>query len=233
MEMGGKFCVMCGKEDVKLIGRLCPSCYVKSREMVRVPRSMSITVCRICGSRKLKGKWVAPRGDISSSLEEEIISALELDEHVQEYHVDVGQMWSDTHGNNHFPLRISGSVEGERFDETKDVMVKVESTLCDSCVKRRGKYYEAIIQLRSREGNLGLDEKRFFESFFSREDAENLSDVVELREGVDYYFINRTVAKRLVAKFASEVKVEMKESYQRERIKRGKRDAKLVISLRL
>ncbi|MEM1860252.1 MAG: NMD3-related protein, partial [Metallosphaera sp.] len=168
-----------------------------------------------------------------SSLEEEIISALELDEHVQEYHVDVGQMWSDTHGNSHFPLRISGSVEGERFDETKDVTVKVESTLCDSCVKRRGKYYEAIIQLRSREGNLGLDEKRFFESFFSREDAENLSDVVELREGVDYYFINRTVAKRLVAKFASEVKVEMKESYQRERIKRGKRDAKLVISLRL
>ena len=57
--------------------------------------------------------------------------------------------------------------------------------------------------------------------------------MVELREGVDYYFINRTVAKRLVAKFASEVKVEMKESYQRERIKRGKRDAKLVISLRL
>ena len=137
MEMGGKFCVMCGKEDVKLIGRLCPSCYVKSREMVRVPRSMSITVCRICGSRKLKGKWVAPRGDISSSLEEEIISALELDEHVQEYHVDVGQMWSDTHGNSHFPLRISGSVEGERFDETKEVTFKVEITLCDSFFKRR------------------------------------------------------------------------------------------------
>lgn len=123
ISMTGKFCVSCGKENVELIGRLCPSCYVKSREMARVPKSITITTCRLCGSRKVKGKWVS-RGDPMEKIEEEVLWSLTLDEKVKEYHIELGNTWSDNHGGNHLTLRITGSVESERFDETKDILIK-------------------------------------------------------------------------------------------------------------
>ncbi|QKR00502.1 NMD protein affecting ribosome stability and mRNA decay [Metallosphaera tengchongensis] len=231
--MGRKFCVMCGREDADLIDRLCPSCYVKSREIAKVNKTLELTLCKVCGARKVGNKWVSMREDLDTVAEEEVVSSLALDDHVSEYKLESSKIWTDYFGVRHLGLRIRGKVSGAEFNENKDVTVKVVYGLCDSCVKRRGKYYEAIVQLRSKSGRVQDSEKSFFESFFSREEVSNLSDVVELREGIDYYFINRTVAKRLVAKFIDEVKADVKESYQRERIKRGKREGKLVISLRI
>ncbi|TRM92761.1 NMD protein affecting ribosome stability and mRNA decay, partial [Sulfolobus sp. A20-N-G8] len=62
---------------------------------------------------------------------------------------------------------------------------------------------------------------------------DSISDVIEGREGVDYYFISKSVAKKLVSNISSIVDVEINESYQNERVKNGKKEAKLVISLRI
>lgn len=73
-----------------------------------------------------------------------------------------------------------------------------------------------------------------FESFFNEEVINNLSDVIEGREGIDYYFINKGVAKRLVSSLMSTIKdIKITESFQDERMKNGKKSAKLVISVRI
>ncbi|MEM4746149.1 MAG: 60S ribosomal export protein NMD3 [Metallosphaera sp.] len=225
--------MLCGREEVKLIDRLCTSCYIKTREIIKTPKAIEVITCKVCGSRKFKGRWVQFRNDLESEIEEEVLSSISLDKHVEEYHSEPAGIRSDRSGTKYVVVKVTGSIEGEKFDVEREIPIKIESVLCPSCVKRRGKYYEVIVQLRSKSGSISLDEKQFFESFFSNEDISNLSDVMILKEGIDYYFMNRAIAKRLVSKFTSEVKVETRESYQRERIKRGKREAKLVISLRL
>jgi len=235
MEMAGKFCVMCGAEDVPLIDRMCPSCYIKNRSVVMFPKFLRVEVCRVCGARKEYGRWVTPSPDsdpVTEAAEEALMNSLKLDHNINDYRVEIGTQRSDKFGVR-LPVRVEGTVLGKKFNLYQEVPLKVDYVLCDSCIKRRGKYYEAIVQLRGRDGVMSWDVRRFFESFFSKDEMSNLSDVVEGKEGVDYYFISKTVAKRLVTKVMSEVRVEVKESYQNERIKRGKRDAKLVISLRL
>lgn len=235
MVMSGKFCVSCGAEGVVLVDRLCPRCYVRIRNVSTLPKSLEVKVCRVCGARKVGGRWVGMRPEadpVTEAAEESLMSSLVLDPKVSEYRVEIGKQLNDKYGKR-LPVRVEGKVLGEKFEFYAEIPLKVEYLLCDSCVKRRGKYYEAIVQLRGRGGAMNWEVRRFFESFFSKEEVSNLSDVVEGKEGVDYYFINKTVARRLVTRIMSEVRVEVKESYQNERIKRGKRDAKLVISLRL
>ncbi len=228
--MGKKFCVSCGREDVELIGSLCPSCYSKRKELFSVPRYVTLKTCRICGSQWFSGKWIRP-GNMDEIVYGEIMKRVSLDENVREYEVDL-QLEKDENGEDVAELTFSGKVGNEQVSFKKVVQVKVESSLCDSCMKKRGRFYDAIIQLRSKNGN--LSEKRvFFESFFSKEIAENISDVRIGREGVDYYFINRAVAKRLISSIVSMVKADVKESFEGESLKNGKRTGKLVISLRL
>ncbi|BBG25426.1 60S ribosomal export protein NMD3 [Sulfuracidifex tepidarius] len=225
-----KFCVSCGREDVELIDLLCPSCYSKRKEIFSIPRSINVKICKICGSQWSSGKWVKA-GDLEDTVYAEIMKHANIDENVKEYKADVG-LSKDKNGKDIAVVIFTGKIGNEAVSVRKDVYINIENSLCDSCMKKRGRFYDAIVQLRSKNGN--LNEKRvFFESFFSREIVDNLSDVKIGREGIDYYFINRTVAKRLVSNIISMVKAEVKESFEGESLKNGKRSGKLVISLRI
>ncbi|MUN29249.1 60S ribosomal export protein NMD3 [Sulfuracidifex metallicus] len=227
-----KFCVSCGREDVELIGLLCPSCYAKRKDLIEVPSSVTIRTCRICGSKWISGKWVRIENlSIEDLVYNEIMRRAKMDDKLTEYQSDL-QMSKDKNGKDVALISFSGKVANEVIHVQKLVYVNLEEALCDSCMKKRGRFYDAVVQLRTRNGS--LNEKRvFFESFFSNEVINNLSDIKIGKEGVDYYFISRTVAKRLVSSIISMVKAEVKESFEGESLKNGKRTGKLVISLRL
>lgn len=231
--MSRKFCVLCGREDVPLIGSLCVDCYVKTKEMVRLPQVIEGKYCKICGSEWTVGKWIKG-GDnpIEDILNREIAKRLVLDPNVKEYRFSINKIWNEE-GRNFAEVKIEGKILDREFSVTKVAYLKIIPTLCDRCAKRKSHYYEAIIQLRSKDPNTIKDKIRMFESFFSNDVINNLSDVIEVKEGKDYYFINKTVAKKLVAAFTTSMSAEVKESIEGERLKKGKKTGKLVISLRI
>jgi len=236
--MTRKFCVLCGRENVEFIGSLCVDCYIKTKELVKIPQVVKGKYCKVCGAEWVNGKWVRSKDTTLSPVESivyrEIGKRIEIDPNVEEINYKISKIWRDVNGHSFATIDIAGKLRGREFTVSKVVNINIERTLCPSCLKKKSKYFEAIVQLRFKEGVIDEKKKALFESFFTDDIIDGLSDVVEGKEGVDYYFINKTAAKRLVSNFTSMVKeVKVVESYQDETIKNGKKFAKLVISVRI
>lgn len=235
--MTSKFCVRCGKENVKLIDRLCIDCYIKTKKLITLPKEINGKVCKICFAEFLDGRWENIHDNLQDSVKDlilrEISKKVIIDKNISDYSIDLGDIWKDSNGKEHVKIIANGKIDNEKFVLNEDINLKIEYAICDSCKKRKSKYYEAIIQLRGKNGKFLLEKRRLFESFFSEEEISNLSDIIEGKEGVDYYFIKKSVAKRLVSSVVSMTDAEINESFQDETTKKGKRLAKLVISLRI
>ncbi|WP_338603587.1 NMD3-related protein [Sulfolobus tengchongensis] len=237
--MSGKFCVLCGRQNVELIDSLCVDCYIKTKKLIEVPRKISGKYCKICGAQWVKGKWVrSSKTSLTSVVEDIIIRELgenvEINKNVDEFAFDVKNIWKDPSGHSFATIEFRGKIRGKPFSQEAIINLEMERVLCDSCFRKKTRYYEAIVQLRSKS-KIGIDDKKraFFESFFSTDIIDNISDIIEGKEGVDYYFMSKSTARKLITMISSIVNVEVNESYQNERMKNGKREAKLVISLRI
>ncbi|QIW23381.1 NMD protein affecting ribosome stability and mRNA decay [Sulfolobus sp. S-194] len=236
--MARKFCVLCGREEGEFIGSLCIDCYIKTKEIVSLPESIKGKYCKLCGAEWVNGKWIRSKDrtltPVESIIYREIGKKIEVDPNVEEISYQIENIWKDVNGHTFVTLNIEGKIRGKPFTLTKVTDLNIERTLCTFCIRKKSRYYEAIIQLRFKEGKFDAKKRTVFESFFTDDIIDSLSDVVEGKEGVDYYFINKTVAKRLVSNFTSMVKdVKIMESYQDETIRNGKKFAKLVISVRV
>ena len=236
--MARKFCVLCGKEEGEFIGSLCVDCYIKTKGLVELPQSIKGKYCKLCGAEWVNGKWIRGRDTTLTPLESiiyrEIGRKIEIDPNIDEINYQINNIWKDVNGHTFVTIDISGKIKGKDFSMSKIVDINIEKAVCPSCLKKKTKYFEAIVQLRFKEGSVDTKKKTVFESFFTDDIIDGLSDIIEGKEGVDYYFINKTTAKRLVSNFSSMMKdVKVVESYQDETMKNGKKFAKLVISVRI
>ncbi|EZQ11080.1 hypothetical protein CM19_02465 [Candidatus Acidianus copahuensis] len=228
--------MVCGKEDVDLIDRMCSDCYVQRRNPANLPKVIEGKICKLCYSEWINGRWErgAESEDeaVNDVILHELAKSIKVDPNIKNFRIEPGERWMDRGGRSYVRINMEGMIGNKTINFSQDVELKVIKVICESCIRKRGKYYEAIIQLRGKE-KFSQEKRVLFESFFSRDAAEAVSDVVESKDGIDYYFINKTVAKRLVSSFTSMVKAEVVQSFEKERLKDGKRDAKLVISLRV
>ncbi|ARM75137.1 60S ribosomal export protein NMD3 [Acidianus manzaensis] len=231
-----KFCVRCGKEDVELIDRLCYDCYIETKNLIQTPQVVTGKICKICNAEWIDRKWVRLYDNSNDAINDIILRFLgkevKIDSNVKDYRIDLGDKWKDRNGRTFVNLSFQGKVGNKKFNIERTVELRVSQVICDICAKKKARYYEAIIQLRGK-GKLEEEKRALFESFFSNDVINSLSDIIEGKEGVDYYFINKYTAKKLVSNFKSLVKAEITESFENERVKDGKRDAKLVISIRI
>ncbi|MEM0173804.1 MAG: 60S ribosomal export protein NMD3, partial [Sulfolobaceae archaeon] len=216
--MSRRFCIKCGKENVELLPNfLCVDCYIETKweELVRLPRIITQKRCKVCGAVYRSGKWVNyPQGtDLSTIVEDELYGIIEPDSQVREYSLKVKGISFSPQGQYIAEVVIEGKVLDRNLQFVKNVILDLKSSICEKCLKRKTKYYEAIIQLRGK-GRVGIDSeiKKAFESILEPEEVSNISDIVESKEGRDYYFINKSVARRIVNRLASKYKIEVKES---------------------
>ena len=236
--MARKFCVLCGKEEGVFIGSLCIDCYIKTKDLVKLPQSIKGKYCKLCGAEWVNGKWIRSKDTTLTPLESIIYRGIgrkiEIDPNIDEINYQINNIWKDVNGHSFVTIDINGKIKGKEFSTSKIVDIDIERTICPSCLKKKTKYFEAIVQLRFKEGSVDTKKRSVFESFFTDDIIDGLSDIIEGKEGVDYYFINKTTAKRLVSNFTSMMKdVKVVESYQDETMKNGKKFAKLVISVRI
>jgi len=223
-----RFCVSCGAEGVRLFGALCASCYVERNTLLKLPREVEIKRCRFCGSTWVQGKWVKDDNVLLSM----VMSNSSLDPNVSSLTPSLRELLQDPSEGKVAIIEVNGKVGEVQFSINGKVRVNERNATCDSCLRKRGRKYEAIVQLRSTEGKMNDQLRRLFEDMLDQEAVENLCDVVVLREGVDYYFISKSVGRRVASKFSKVRKAWVSESHEGERIKDGKRESKLIISLR-
>ncbi len=193
-----KRCPICGKPVESL--DLCPECYVERRKVFELDDVVTLIRCPRCGFFKISGRW----RDIAfeDALVDVILSRIRV---VPEFEVEGVSVTPLTRGEvGRYAVSLRGRIEDEDVEVGKVIEVRVSSEVCGRCSREAGGYYEAIVQVRAEDREIEEEEmekvREIIERILDRE-RENqkafISKVVERKEGVDFYFGDRNIGRKV------------------------------------
>lgn len=158
-------------------------------ELVSIDR-IELIFCSRCGKYKIGGRWKSLEFD--EVIKNTVVKEVKVDERFKIEKIEVS-------GKNLF---FTGKFSGENLRLSLPFDYKIRVVCCPSCSKESGRYYEAVLQLRTDGRELEKDEieraREIVNSFeFVREE--------KLKEGIDFYFKNRGDAKKALRRIAEEL----------------------------
>ncbi|MCD6428624.1 MAG: hypothetical protein J7L12_03300 [Desulfurococcales archaeon] len=236
--MGRRFCVRCGSEEGPgnpIIDGLCPKCFVNERSIIKLPNTIKITICPVCGSVYYKGSWIRLAGDLSDVLEylinnyyltsgrNSVYSGF-TDVSVKVINIDEGKAY----------LSVKGTYKGTEISHEYAVNMRVDKRLCPRCTKVRGRHFEAIVQIRS-EVPIRPEVVERISLVLSRMKGleENIVEVKEYRDGVDIKLLSQSVARHLANILKREFAAKIIQTWKDSGYVSGKKHSKLTISVRV
>src|SRR2546421_6936374 len=191
------FCVECGTEGPVYEG-LCAKCFRKKYLVVQPIELLDVARCESCGSYRLRPGW--------SKVDRELALPQILREAMPPLapyeRVGFTQVTRDEDANN---LALTVKAVGRFHDlavvQDFHIRVRIKPSLCDSCQKQRGRYYEGILQVRGEDRELTSGEARALRAFVvARVDRTESSEafvsrIEEIHGGLDFYLSKNALAK--------------------------------------
>ncbi len=216
-----KFCALCGKITEKLLNNLCGECFSKEKEIFKIS-DINIKICKDCGKIFRRGKWIFYDFDfesaINAALHEELSDKIKFIEPIDTY------TFSYTFDSNFIKLILKVYINDIELRYEKDLNLKINITYCPDCIKKRGKYYEAILQIR---GAFDRNIVKFIEEKLNEmriyDGKAFISQIKELKEGIDLYIGSRN-AGRKIARMLKKMGAKISESKKLY----GRRDGKEI-----
>jgi nonsense-mediated mRNA decay protein 3 len=244
-----RFCPVCGKATDELVDNFCKDCFLKERDPVTLPERMETRICRGCLKHQRQGRWTYLSGDFEEVIERaasrEVMKSLKTRD-LQKPEVEVlvghGKETSPTTVSVPVELKVSGVLKGVEVSAEVETTVVVRAELCPNCARQSGSYYEAVIQIRG-PGGAGVDPgilEKIKEAIdlmvdgYGQEDPRGfITDIKELKEGVDYYLGSKKMARKIVRNLKTSYGGEMKETASLVGQRDGKGLYRSTILLRL
>src|SRR3989344_822038 len=157
-------CPKCGapSTEIEFIEPFCIRCYPVH---LRIPRNITITQCKDCKKIKQGGDWVK-RED--AALAENIIQKCKGEFESAKYNVDRQE--------------AVFTVKGKTI--IRPIPLEEEVVLCPNCSRRRGGYYEAILQFRGPENRVKKHSQRAV-TWLNKHSW--VSKIDEHKDGIDVY----------------------------------------------
>src|SRR5467141_374793 len=138
------FCVECGADGPTYQG-LCAKCFPKKHAVVEPPEVLDIERCTSCGSFRFKSGWA--KMDRDFALSRLLKDAIPVRPPYQR--VSFTQVPREEDANN-LSLTVKALGRFEDLETVRDfrIRVRIKPSLCETCQKQRGRYYEGILQVR-------------------------------------------------------------------------------------
>lgn len=197
------FCPSCGEEKEKFIGKICSDCYVRDKELTKIPDYLDVEFCVNCGSFKDNGNWTEPGEDSKiEAAESAVMSSLGVHKEVKNLKIALDSVVSNDQVD--VEIEVVGEVNGEPISLKDSTKVRLNKTSCNRCSKISGGYFESIVQIRGE--NRGISEN---EKFKIREEVNSLlksineermgfiSEIKEIDQGIDIYVGNSRLGKKI------------------------------------
>lgn len=199
------FCVECGAEGPVYQG-VCASCFAKKHPLVEPPANLDVPRCQTCGAFHFRSGW--SRVDLDMAIPQllrEKVRALPPFEHVAFTHVA-----REEDANNYFlTVKASGRFEDLRQVQDFHVRLRIKPSVCDTCAKQAGRYFEGILQVRAEDRDLTPAEVRAVRTLvLSRvergrdEGGGFISRTEEIHGGLDFYVSTNGLGQRLAKEVA-------------------------------
>lgn len=198
------FCVECGAEGPTYEG-LCARCFSKKHRVVEPPQFLDIGRCTSCGSYRFKSGWSKMDRDLAvSRLLRESIPVNPPFQRVTFTHV------AREEDANNLSLTVKALGRFEDLEAVNDfrVRVRIKPTLCETCQRQRGRYFEGILQVRGDGRDLTPKEIRAVRTFVAarvdraREAQTFVSRIEEVHGGLDFYVSANALGKTLARELA-------------------------------
>ncbi len=179
------FCPICGKENKGI----CKECYLK-RNPIGI-KNFQLTICKKCG------KIFPEIGENEENLKKIVRKNIFSGEMVK-----INDFKISYSKNEKFEKFMNIKVvlfceyQDEKFENEQNIKVRVINTPCKSCSRKSGHYCEVVLQLRG-------DREKIKETY-GKIDQNFVSDVYELKEGLDVYLISRDYGTSSIKQFADE-----------------------------
>jgi len=198
------FCVECGADGPTYQG-LCAKCFPKKHAVVEPPEVLDIERCTSCGSFRFKSGWA--KMDRDFALSRLLKDAIPVRPPYQR--VSFTQVPREEDANN-LSLTVKALGRFEDLETVRDfrIRVRIKPSLCETCQKQRGRYYEGILQVRGDGRDLTPKEIRTARTLVtarierSGEADAFVSRVEEVHGGLDFYVSTNALGKALAREIA-------------------------------
>lgn len=190
-------CPKCGasSEKVSFSGPFCIRC-----RPVRIscPKRMEFLRCSRCKRVRLKGNWVECGKE---KLEAEVLRKCK------------GEFISGTYSFEDQEATFFVGDSTQMFPVKIRINANVIKNICQECSRKSGGYFEAIVQLRGREGRIRYYDKLFRKmlmkkSFVAKEEAR--------KEGLDLYIGDSRAVVEILAELGIRARISRKLAGQKE-----------------
>jgi len=171
---GIRFCINCGKENVKLLDNRCAHCYIIINPLIsKINKNPSIKICKNCFNYYDK-HWIKPKSNNFEDLLSEIINSklnsfisFPKDTNIEfKFNITPELLWT----NRCFDLEIIAKRYFPEFDEelTSNLKfsVNVEFSLCNTCLRIKGGSYKAVVNITRKKQ-------------FTDDDIDEIFDIIE------------------------------------------------------
>ncbi len=184
---------------------MCLRCYKERRSLSHLDDTIDIVRCPKCGYFRIGGRWKPL--DFNSALFDVIQKNLRVH---PKFNVDKIEIEPLTCGEvGSYVVKIFGRVYNYDVVDEKVVNVRVRSRTCERCCRFYGGYYEAIVQVRAENRRLEDHEVEIVNNVINdvlEKERENqkafLSKVVERKEGLDFYFGDKNIGRKVSREIA-------------------------------
>ncbi len=200
------FCVECGREGPTFEG-LCAECSLRKHPLVRPPEALDVTVCAHCDRVDVGGRW--ERLGVEEALPALLEDRIPVDGRASRHAFAFTARREDDR-NLLLDVTLTADLHGLPAETSFRTRVRVKRGVCPTCSRQRGKYYEAILQVRA-EGRPVRREERdravaFVEGAVARRAAKGeevfVSKVEDVRGGPDVYLSSNSAARSLARDLA-------------------------------
>lgn len=211
-----RFCSVCGKTIKELIPHnyenKCRRCLFQEKVAVSLPGRLEISVCKQC-MRYEEGKdWINAGQKLERAVSSAVRRSIEI-KNLEKPRVSITSSEMDPKRDICVSVKVSGEFLGEEVSIERTTSVHVLFATCRECSQRSGRYYESILQVR---GEMSGAEKEAIAERVTRavSPISFISEVKDLREGIDFYIGSASAAKRaanvVAEKFGGEILISSK-----------------------
>ncbi|HOI39346.1 MAG TPA: NMD3-related protein [Methanobacterium sp.] len=198
------FCIECGKENVKLYQGRCSSCFASGNKLITIPPDITVEFCAHCSSIHVGDKWVENKQPEEEIIAEKIVQESVPDENAKNVVLEIEPI-NQKGSILEMLVKASGTVLEVPIKKEFTLNVKLNRNVCPECSKHASGYYEAVLQLRGDKRPLDPDEimradeiiKKLLEKLFPKNRMAYLTQRIEIKEGIDYYFGSYKAARKV------------------------------------
>ncbi len=199
------FCVECGAEGPVYQG-VCASCFARKHALVEPPPNLDVPRCSRCGAFRFRGGWSRVDLDLAiPQLLRERVEVLPPFEHVTFTHV----AREEDATNYLVTVKAAGRFEDLRQVQDFHVRLRIKPSVCDTCAKQDGRYFEGILQVRADARDLTPQEMRAVRTLVLArvergrdEGGDFVSRTDEIHGGLDFYVSTNALGTRLAKEVA-------------------------------